>query len=195
MEGEFTLKQQALIAEYGQLRQEMMTFGQSGIQAVGVGIPIAAGFIVFGFQLHSSIAFLCVIASLGACLWFAMRQYGHVIWVGAYIFTVIEPQVSGLQWEHLVAAERGGKSIGGFTYRLIVPAVYTTANITASVLAWSYLPNHDATTIEVFGLATGILLLFAVAGVLHAYRVTSDRFYRTSCARWSRAMKQMDAVV
>src|SRR6266852_1374960 len=98
--------QEALLAEYQSLRQEILQGIQLTLQSTLVALPIAAAVMAYGFQAKSSIAFLTAIAVLLSSLWYCTYLLMSVRSIAAYVYAIIEPKVDGLQWETIQVIKR-----------------------------------------------------------------------------------------
>ena len=69
-------------------------------------LPVAAAFIVYGFQAQNPLAFLAAIIILLAAMYIGADGTRHVTLVTTYLYTIVEPKVEGLQWETMYAESR-----------------------------------------------------------------------------------------
>src|SRR5947209_2129267 len=96
--------QEALIAEYSALREEITQVLQKQMQFVGAALAVASAFIVYGFQAQNSLAFLATNILLLAMMYIRANTIKHLVLVSTYLYAVVEPKVEGLQWETMLAA-------------------------------------------------------------------------------------------
>src|SRR5947209_8405171 len=95
--------QEALIAEYSVLRQEISQASQKQMQTIGAVLAVVSVFIVYGFQAQSSLAFLFAnIISVGT-IYIVADGRRHISLVATYLYAIVEPKVEGLQWETMLA--------------------------------------------------------------------------------------------
>ena len=86
------VKQEAVIAEYSMLRQEISQVVQKQMQFIGAALAVASVFIVYGFQAQNSLIFLAAIVILLAAMYFDADSLRHIILVATYLYAIVEPK-------------------------------------------------------------------------------------------------------
>ena len=111
--------QEALIAEYSALRQEISGAQQKRLQFIGAASAVGAAFVVYGFQAQYSLAFLAAFFVLLVTMYYFTVSTRHLVFVGTYLYAIVEPKLEGLQWETMLA-ERRTRELR-FSFRLDYP--------------------------------------------------------------------------
>src|SRR5947209_17703413 len=134
--------QEALIAEYDVLRQEISQTSQKQMQIIGTALAVISVFIVYGFQAQNSLAILAAnIIALGT-IYIVANGKGHTTSVDTYLYAIVEPKVEGLQWETMVEESR--KRENRFSLRSTYPiAIFISSlfSIGDFFFAWLFLKD------------------------------------------------------
>ncbi len=173
--------QEALLAEYNSLRQELIQTIQMNLQISVGALPIAAGVATYGFQAQNPIAFLAAIVVLLSALWYTAENKKSMYLIGAYLYAIIEPKIDGLQWETLLVESRKRD----LKYPLMI-SIYALASTGCVFFTWRFLQDYHLFNILLYSCITSLLAGLFILVSIYALHVSSTKYYRDSVNRWKK---------
>jgi hypothetical protein len=177
-------RQEAILAEYASLRQEITQASQINLQGTTIALTIAAGIIAYGFQSPSSIAFLATIAVLLSALLFNTYVLATIIRGGAYIYALIEPKVEGLQWETMLTERRRRDKVDtGVIFTLVVSNV---VSLSCVVFGWVFVKDRSTSSLATYWSVAFFLLFALLITSINIVRIISPNFYDKTVKSWKR---------
>ena len=184
--------QEALIAEYNTLRQEILQKEQMNIQFHAAALAVASAFVVYGFQAQNSLAFLAATAIPAAALYYSAFNTREIVKVGAYIYSIIEPKVDDLRWETIALAMRTRKNPAslGFSYKLVIP-VFALLGISCLFFAWWFLKDYHIFNVVLYSGITFILGASFIIVSLYAYQGSSKKYHSDYVNQWKNLEKEL----
>ncbi len=184
--------QEALIAEYSTLRQEILQRIQMTLQFTAAGLPVASAFIVYGFQAHNSIAFLAAILTLVAALYYSSHGTNEIVKLGTYIHALIEPKVEGLQWETMVLERRKRENLfsPGISYPITI-CIFALFGIGCTFFTWWFLSDYRIFNVILYSCITVILAICFIVVSVYALHVSSTNYRADFVAQWKRLEEEL----
>lgn len=88
---------QAMIAEYVSIRDEIIHIEGIEFQILTLALPIAGALVAYGYQQQSPVPILIAGAVLTALIFGRNITNANYLKLSAYLSTVLEPKVPGLQ--------------------------------------------------------------------------------------------------
>lgn len=175
--------QEALLAEYNSLRQELIQTIQMNLQISVGALPVAAGVATYGFQAQNAIAFLAAIVVLLSALWYTAENKKSMHLIGAYIYAIIEPKIEGLQWETLIVESRKKKDELKYPFMI---SIYALASTGCIFFTWRFLQDYQLFNILLYICITCFLAGLFILVSVYTLHVSSTKYYRDSINRWKK---------
>ncbi|SRR6266851_5188343 len=174
----------ALLAEYSSLRLEIIQTTQLNLQGAGLTLPFIIAAITFGIQTRSSIAFIAAIAIMVITLWYFTYAWSNIRFIGAYIYTILEPKIEGLQWQTLLTERRRITKLGGRPTTIAILLMYNAMSTCCIFLTWVFLRDSNASTQLIYGSITLILILLLILTSYNFIRTISLQSYEDEIRKW-----------
>jgi len=188
--------QEALIAEYSALRQEILQQMQMNIQFKAASLAVASAFVVYGFQAQNSIAFLSATVILVAALYYSANSTRALITVGTYIYAIIEPKIEGLQWETMTAERRKRKN-NIFSLSFLSISYPTTICIQALLeigcifFTWWFLRDYRIFNVLLYSCITFVLGVSFIIVSVYAIDISSKKFHSDRVGQWKKIEEEL----
>lgn len=189
--------QEALIAEYSALREEISRVLQNQMQFIGAALAVASAFIVYGFQAHSSLAFFAANIMLLAEMYIGANSTRHVALVATYLYAIVEPKVEGLQWETMLAVnrKRENRISSRLSYlRLSYPraiSIYALITIGCVFFAWLFLRDYRIFHVLLYSCISVILGVTFILVSVYALHVSSDKYRSDYINLWKKIEEEL----
>jgi hypothetical protein len=178
--------QEALMAEYSVLRQDITQTSQKNMQIIGAALAVVSIFIVYGFQAQSSLAFFAANIIFIGTIYIVADGRRHIISVATYLYAIVEPKVEGLQWETM--AEEYRKREARFSLRRLYPvAIFANALfcIGSIFFAWLLLKDYHIFNILLYtcislilGVSFILVSMYALQGEANKYRSDFVKYWK-----------------
>ena len=184
--------QEALLAEYSTLRQEILQRIQTNIQIVAAAAAVASAFTVYGFQAQNSIAFLAAAVVPVGTLFYSANSSKELIKAATYIYALIEPKVEGLHWETmgLEMRTRKTRSSLGFTYPVTI-SIFTLVSIAALFFAWWFLKDYRIINVVLYSGITLVLIVSLIVVSLYALQGSSKKYHLDCVNQWKKLEEEL----
>ncbi len=184
--------QEALIAEYSTLRQEILQRMQMSTQLLAAAGAAASAFAVYGFQAQNSIAFLAAVAILIAALYYGSATSKELIKVGTYICTLIEPKIEGLKWETMLAEMRKRESRFPVSRSYpIAISIATLLCISCTFFAWWFLQDHRIYILILYSCITLIIGLTLSFVSVYGFHSASKKYQSDCVSKWKKLEEEL----
>jgi hypothetical protein len=174
----------ALLAEYSSLRLEIIQLTQLNLQGTGLTLPFIIAAITFGIQTSTPIAFIAAIAIMIITLWYFTYAWSSIRFVGAYIYTILEPKIEGLQWQTLLTERRRITKLGGRPTTIAILLMYDAMSIGCIFLTWVFLLDSNTSNQLIYGSLTLILILLLILTSYNFIRTISLQSYEDEIRKW-----------
>ncbi len=184
--------QEALIAEYSALREEISRVLQNQMQFIGAALAVASAFIVYGFQAHNSLAFLAANIMLLAEMYIGANSTRHVALVATYLYAIVEPKVEGLQWETMLAENR--KRENRISSRLSYPkviSIYALFTIGCVFFAWLFLRDYRILYVLLYSCISFILGVTFILVSVYSLHISSDKYRSDYINLWKKIDEEL----
>jgi hypothetical protein len=184
--------QEALIAEYSALRQEISGAHDKRMQFVGAGLAVGAAFVTYGFQARYSLAFCAALFILLSAMYHSAVTTRHIILVTSYLYAIVEPKVEGLQWETMYAESR--KSEYRFSFRLTgltQICMFALLCIFCVIFTWLFLKDYNLLNIIFYSFITAVLVTSFLLLSIFLLRFSSKKHRLVSINRWKKIEKDL----
>jgi len=185
--------QEALIAEYSALRQEILQVDQQQMQFVGAALAVASAFVVYGFQAQNSFAFLAASIILLAGMYIGARGTSHVVLVGTYLYAIVEPKVEGLKWETMLA--KIPKMKFRFSLRYLIVSIYALYPLVCVFFAWLFIHNYRILNVLLYSCITVILGVFLILVSVYSLHISSNKYQSDCVSRWKKIEEEINPTV
>jgi drug/metabolite transporter (DMT)-like permease len=184
--------QEALLAEYSTLRQEILQRMQMCIQLLAAAGAVASAFAVYGFQAQNSIAFLAAVAILIAALYYGAATAKELIKVGTYISTLIEPMIEGLKWETMLAEmrKRESRTPVSMSYPITIWIAILLC-ISCTFFAWWFLRDHRIYNLILYSCITLIIGLTLSIVSVYAFQSASKKYQSDCVSKWKKLEEEL----
>jgi hypothetical protein len=179
--------QEALIAEYSALRQEISGAQQKRMQFAGAALAVGAAFVAYGFQAHYSFAFLAALFILLASMYYSADSARHIVSVATYLYAIVEPKVEGLQWETMLDECR--KNEHRFSLRFSYPisiCIATLLSISYVFFTWLFLKDYNILNVILYSFTTVVLEVSFILLSNFTLHVSSRKYRLASISRWKK---------
>ena len=179
--------QEALIAEYNALRQELLQMMQMNVQFKGAALAVAAAFVVYGFQAQNSIAFVAANVILIATLYYNVRCIKAVVKVGTYIYALIEPNIEGLRWETIAVEMRKKEkhNLSNLTPSQII-FIYALLGSGCLFFTWWFVKNYLIFNLILYCCTTLILAISFVILSVSTVHYSSEKYHLDCVGQWKK---------
>jgi hypothetical protein len=184
--------QEALIAEYSALRQEISGTHDKRMQFVGAALAVGAAFVAYGFQAQYSLAFCSALFILLSAMYYSASSTRHIVLVSTYLYAIVESKVEGLQWETMFAESR--KSEFRFSLKfssLIQICMFASLSIFCVFFTWLFLKDYNLLNIIFYSLITVILGVSFILLSIFIFRVSLYKYRLASISRWKKIEKDL----
>jgi hypothetical protein len=178
------VNQDAILAEYNSLKQEIIQTTQLNIQgSIGI-LPIAAAIITYGYQAKNTAAFLLTIILLLSMLLYNATCIRNVMGTGAYIHAIIEPKINNLRWETMLEKSRGKSKALYQNDTAILISIYGLVSAGCIFLSWYFLNDYRMRNLIAYSIITLILVILFIALSLFLFFVSSEKYYKGKIKEW-----------
>jgi len=184
--------QEATIAEYDALRQEITQTSQKHMQIIGAALTVVSVFIAYGFQAQSSLAFLAANVIFVGTIYIIADSKRHITSVSTYLYAIVEPKVEGLQWETMYEENR--KRENRFPLRHLYPiAIFVNAlfSISTVFFAWLFLKDYRILNVLLYICISVILGASFILVSIYVLQVSSNKYRLDSVNRWKKIEKEL----